>query len=266
MKAKSRPTLLDRVLSPGGLRPLYQPIFEISAARPRLCGAECLTRGPEGTNLEPADLLFAYARHKRAEAEVDRAAISTVLSGAGDLAERLELHVNVHASTLARDTGFSDFVASVVREASIAPANLTLEVIEESNITDRDSFQQAVASMRGAGHPIALDDVGLGRSNFLMIYLLRPQVLKADRFFVRGISGDPLRRAVMASVQTLAGELGACVVAEGVEEEEDLKALRDLGIHRVQGFLLSPPITAEQLRDRLAQGDGEEPPPDSPRR
>lgn len=248
-----RPTLLHRALEPGGLRTRFQPIFDVTGARPVMCAVEALTRGPAGTTIESADLLFAYARRKLAEAELDRASVSQALAVAEPLAATgLGLHLNVHASTLGVDPGFSDLLLAASGRHGFAPERVTVEVVEQADPLSREAFTAAIGRLRDHGFTIALDDVGLGRSNFLMLYLTRAEVLKADRFFVHGVRRDPMRRAVVAAVQRLAEEVGATVVAEGVEDAGDLEELQRLGVRAAQGYLLARPMPVEALLERLA--------------
>jgi EAL domain-containing protein (putative c-di-GMP-specific phosphodiesterase class I) len=243
--------LLEQITTPGALRARFQPIYDISGDQPVMQAAECLIRGPEGSNVEFPDVLFSYARQKRAEGEIDKVAIAVALAAASVLPLDLGLHLNVHASTLGRDPGFPEFLVAQSLQCGRSPERLTVEIVEQSDFVDRIAFQASLDTLRGQGFTIALDDVGLGRSNFQMIYLSRPTVLKIDRFFVDGVSTDSVRHAVLVSIQRLAGELGATVVAEGVEEEIDLAVIKELGIARVQGYLLGRPMTAEQLAHEL---------------
>lgn len=245
-----RPTLLDRLLAPNGLRTWFQPIFDLSDGEPRVRGAECLTRGLRGSNLESADVLFSYAREKRAEVVVDRTVVSRATSAIEELDSDLDYHLNVHASTLGLDPSFPEHLAAESRRRGLLPSSITVEVVEATAHLDQGTFTASVDSLRELGFTIALDDVGLGRSNYLMIYLTRPDVLKVDRFFVDQISRDPRRHAVFVSIQSLGEELGARVIAEGVEREEDLEALQLLGVQEFQGYLWSRPLPAEAfLRD-----------------
>jgi EAL domain-containing protein (putative c-di-GMP-specific phosphodiesterase class I) len=98
---------------------------------------------------------------------------------------------------------------------------------------------------------IALDDIGLGHSNYQMILDARPDYLKIDRYFVQGCGRDPDRRAVVASIVKLANDLGGLVVAEGAENQDDLKTLGIMGVEFAQCFLFSPPMpTSDFKRDR----------------
>src|SRR5690349_16561654 len=93
-------SLLDMVLEPGGLSVAFQPIFEIRGESIRLHNLECLSRGPKGTNLERADILFEYARKKHSEDLLDRTCIALALQCASEFPTEPNLSINVHASTL----------------------------------------------------------------------------------------------------------------------------------------------------------------------
>ena len=108
-------------------------------------------------------------------------------------------------------------------------------------------FGASLAALRELGASIALDDVGLGHSNFMMIIECRPNYFKIDRYFVHGARTDVYRQAVLSSVAQLALPFGARVVAEGVETEADLEAVRQAGINLAQGYLFGQPATQASL-------------------
>jgi EAL domain-containing protein (putative c-di-GMP-specific phosphodiesterase class I) len=241
------PSLLDRLLAPGAMSTLFQPIFDLRARAPRLAAVECLTRGPAGSSLESPAALFEYARRKREEAVVDRAAVASALRSAAALPASLPLHLNVHASTLSRDEGFPVYLEQIARSAGIAIGRLVVEVVEHADLYDERVFLASLQSLRGRGVRIGLDDVGHGRANFRLMLLCRPELLKVDSYLVRGIAEDKARQAVLAMLHEAAGALGGALVVEGIEELEDLEKLRELGIPLGQGFLLARPLSAHEL-------------------
>jgi EAL domain-containing protein (putative c-di-GMP-specific phosphodiesterase class I) len=119
--------------------------------------------------------------------------------------------------------------------------------VEHAPPWDVVGFRTALERLRALGALIALDDVGLGHSNYMMILECRPDYFKVDRHFVEGCHRDFHRRAVLASVARLARPFGARVVAEGVEQPKDLAALRRLGITLVQGYLLARPAPVAEI-------------------
>jgi EAL domain-containing protein (putative c-di-GMP-specific phosphodiesterase class I) len=243
---------LDRILQPGGITPVYQPLVRLTPDGAETYGVECLSRGPRGTNFESADVLFEYVRLKREESLVDRACISVALHGAAALSSSLRLGVNVHASTLGRDHGFLSFLKKTADSARIDLQRVTIEIVEHAPPWDGVSFLAALDHLRELGTSIAVDDVGLGQSNFKMLLDARPDQLKLDRYFAEGCARDARRRAVIGAIRQLAHECDAVLIAEGVATQEDADCLQSLGITQMQGFLFSEPLTLDQLRTYLA--------------
>src|SRR5213076_79354 len=112
-----------------GLTTVFQPIFSNSGGERRLFGYEALTRGPVGTNLERADVLFEYVRRKGREALVDRACVSAALKEFKTFRGGA-LSLNVHASTIESDGGFAAFLHQACIEAVVETKVLILEIVE----------------------------------------------------------------------------------------------------------------------------------------
>jgi len=246
-------TLLDRLLEPGGLTLMMQPIFELRGEQTALHAVECLMRGPGGTNIEPAGVLFNYVRRKQQEVRVDHMCVDHALNQVGGVdelrASRIGIHLNVHASTLERDRRFVTRLRRLADRNEIAAERLTVEISEHHPVSG-PSFQRALDELRGAGVRIALDDVGQGYTTYRLILDSRPDYLKVDSYLVHGISGSPERQAVLESLALLAERLSLRMVVEGVEDAVDLVTLRSLGIELVQGYLLSPPLSLAAWRER----------------
>jgi EAL domain-containing protein (putative c-di-GMP-specific phosphodiesterase class I) len=234
-------SLIDRVLETGALSVRFQPVYEVHPNV--LVGhyVECLIRGPIGSTVESPEILFEYARRKNREAEVDRQCVAVVLEAARTLPANVRIGVNVHASTLARDHGFIDFLDEAAERNSIDVDRLVVEIVEHAPPWDIEAFRRTLDALRDRGAAIALDDVGLGHSNFLMILECRPSYFKIDRYFVSGAKTDIYRQAILVSIAELARPFAARVVAEGVETEADLETVRRAGIDLVQGYLFGEP-------------------------
>jgi EAL domain-containing protein (putative c-di-GMP-specific phosphodiesterase class I) len=243
----SEPTLLDLILAPGGLRMSLQPIFALSGGVQRVAAVECLARGPAGTNLERADVLFEYVRRKKEETAVDRACVLAGLGVASSLPSTVDIDLNVHASTLGRDPEFVAFLRDAALRVGVDPARIVIEIVEHFPYWDSVAFFDSLAAIRTAGMRIALDDVGAGNSNFSMMIDVEPHFLKIDRYLIRGCDAHRYRRVVLESIHLLATRTGARLVAEGVETEDELLTLTDIGIDLIQGYLLSPNRTREEL-------------------
>jgi len=238
------PSQLTTLLAPGALSTCFQPIVEDRSGELRLYAFECLTRGPAGTNFESADVLFDYARRKGAEAVMDRVCSAAALAnGAASLpGERLSL--NVHASTLGRDAAFVDDLAEMLEVFNVEPPRVIIEIIEHAPALNHRLFLDALEALRRRGFRIAIDDVGLGHSNFRMIVDCVPDYLKIDRYFVTDVHTDARHAAVVDAVVAFASRLGIRVIAEGVEEPAAHEFLRNAGVELFQGYFYSPPLPA----------------------
>ncbi len=224
-----------------------QPIFEVNGTTQRVAAVECLARGPAGTNLERASVLFEYVRRKKEETAVDRACVRAGLEAVASIPGSIDVDLNVHASTLGRDPGFAAFLRTVALQAGIAPSRLVVEIVEHFPYWDSAAFFESLRELRAAGMRIALDDVGAGNSNFSMMIDVEPDFLKIDRYLITGCDGHAYRRIVLESIHHLASETGAELIAEGVETVEELETLQAIGIDLIQGYLLSPNRTSEEL-------------------
>lgn len=229
--------ILDELLKPGVIRIEFQPIVRVLETHAELYGVEALARGPRGTSVERADVMFEYARRKRAEASVDLVCIAEAFASYTQLPARTLLSINVHGATLAGADRFAARVLDAAAANGIAPNLLMFEVLEHRAPWAIETFLSTLDELRRAGVRIALDDVGSGASNFRMLIECRPDHIKIDRHIVRGCAGDPWRQAALESIATLGRACGAVPVAEGVETEAELETVIDTGIDTVQGWL-----------------------------
>jgi EAL domain-containing protein (putative c-di-GMP-specific phosphodiesterase class I) len=123
----------------------------------------------------------------------------------------------------------------------VAPERLVVELTEHQRVLMSAKLTYSLDQLRAAGVRIAVDDAGSGYAGLEHILDLRPDVLKLDRALVQGIAAHPGRQAMCDAMVRFAGRTGAVLVAEGVEDEEDLRVLRYLGVRHAQGFLLGRP-------------------------
>lgn len=234
-------TLLHEILAEGGLSTFFQPIFEIRPGAVSLFAMEALSRGPKGSNAENAEVLFEYVRRKGKEAEVDRACATAALRACASISVPCAISINVHASTLERDEQWPQFLADACSQHGLPLSKLILEVVEQQKYWDERRFFRTVDQLRALGVGIALDDIGLGFSNYRTLIEIRPDFFKIDRYFVTGSSQKPHARAAIESIALLAERLGGRVIAEGIESNDDLRTVLGHGIRLAQGYHLAPP-------------------------
>jgi EAL domain-containing protein (putative c-di-GMP-specific phosphodiesterase class I) len=219
----------------------FEPIVDVQAVSRRLHGMSAGIRGPRGTNVEEPAVLFEYARRKRAESQLDRAAVRATFDAARVLPSDMAVCLKAHASTLGQDHEFISFVADEADLRGIALSRLVLEIVEQGPAVDGPCITDALDALRHLAVGIALSDVGLGQSSYRMVLDCRPNYFKIDGYVVQGARQDYYRRAVLESMQDLARKFGARVIAEGVTGEADLQAVAAAGIELAQGALFALP-------------------------
>jgi EAL domain-containing protein (putative c-di-GMP-specific phosphodiesterase class I) len=158
--------------------------------------------------------------------------------------------VNLSASQFARE-GLADHVEALLRQSGVSSRLLGLEMTESSLISDHGTALEVLGSLRRLGVSLRMDDFGTGYSSLNHLHSLPFDVLKIDRSFVARMTGGDQPLQIVRTIVELARVLGMDVVAEGIETIEQYSLLRQLGCRFGQGFLFSPPVPAESIREML---------------
>jgi EAL domain-containing protein (putative c-di-GMP-specific phosphodiesterase class I)/CheY-like chemotaxis protein len=159
----------------------------------------------------------------------------------------LPISVNVSLSTI-HSTGLVDVIGDALACHDMPPNRLEIEITESHRLEQSDTVCSTLASLRALGVRTALDDFGTGYASLESLRSLEIDMLKIDRSFVAGLSGDRKNHEIVRSIRDLSRSLDLTVIAEGVETVDQAKTLRTLGIQQLQGFLFAPAVTPEQLR------------------
>jgi len=242
-------TLFDQLVQPGVITVEFQPILDVRNGHTSLYAFEALARGPVGTSLARPDVLFEYARRKGEESRLDLVVIREVFTAARTLLCEPCISINIHGSTLGNIENFAEKFVTSAEAHGIDPKRLMLEIVEHRAPWTLDTFRNTIDQLRNAGVRIAVDDLGIGASNFRMIVDCRPDHLKVDRYIVDGCSNDRFRAAVLESIVTLATACGAAPIAEGIETADDLAQVTQLGIHLLQGWYYATSMPAHLAAD-----------------
>jgi EAL domain-containing protein (putative c-di-GMP-specific phosphodiesterase class I) len=228
----------------GELSLFYQPQFDIGNGK--ICGVEALARWflADGESIPPAVFVPLAEKTGMIGAlggwvliEGCRTAASWSAGGA-----RVPLCINVSAQQIGEQ--FTCEIASALESSGWPPDQLELEITESVLARNPNLAISCLAQWKSLGVRIAVDDFGTGYSGLSYLSQLPIDRLKLDRSFVRGIAKHSKDSTILGAVITLGRELGFTVIAEGVETEEQLRTLRELGCHQAQGFLLGRPLPA----------------------
>lgn len=230
---------LADIIDRENVRTLVQPIFDLETMD--VIGYEALSRGPEGSEFERPDKLFAVAYDADLVLRLERLCRKRALQAAASMPDDRLLFVNVEPEAIA-DPQLRDIAtAALLEEASLPSSRVVLEITERAAIADFGAFRATLEYVRALGFAVAVDDAGSGYGSLQCISEVRPEWLKIDLSLVRGVDSDDVRATLVESLVTLAKRVGARLIAEGIETVEELETLRRLGVQYGQGFLLALP-------------------------
>lgn len=232
-EARDRHDRLWDVLESGGPAMVLQPIVELATGR--LAGAEALARFPAGPEQGP-DVWFTDAAAVGLGVELEVAAVRRALARLEDLPPTAYLSLNASPAT-----AISPELQELLTGAPVD--RLVLELTEHAQVEDYELLGVALARLRRAGMRIAVDDAGAGYASLRHILNLAPDIIKLDSALVSDVDTDPARLSLAAALKMFADQIGADIVAEGIETESQLSALERLGIRYGQGYHLGRPAT-----------------------
>lgn len=231
--------ILRRILEERCIRTLFQPIVSLSTRQ--ILGYEALSRGPVGSGLESPERLLTLAEQAGLSFELDRLLRSMAMTHAVQLPSDRKIFINTLASTAHDPDLATNRLSRFLQQLDIAPSRVVFEFSERCNIGNHDGLLETLQNYRSLGVGLAIDDVGAGYSGLERIVALHPDYLKIDRSLVQDLHKLPVKRSVLQALMSLSETLGAEVIAEGIEQGADARALADLGIPYGQGHLLGKP-------------------------
>lgn len=230
---------------------VYQPI--VDHVEGIVCAHEALSRPQYDGQFIPPDVWFRAAFERNRSIEADWLALTISISGLRGLSSEMTsipLFVNVMPSSLVQDP-FIEQLELLFRDGFCEPHQLVIEIVEYISY-DVARLSRMVKSIRSLGIRIALDDVGAGSTSLEALFELEPDWIKVDRALIQGISILPSKQRFLSRLVRFMGS-GNAVIAEGVENYEDLKAVREAGVNISQGYYWSRPMSIYDLRDLLSE-------------
>lgn len=129
----------------------------------------------------------------------------------------------------------------LLNKYAIKKENICFEISERHEISGNSYLKQTLQHYKAENFCIAIDDFGIGYSGYKLLYDIKPDIIKIDRFFLQGIEKNLKKRTMLRSITHLAIQLGIKVIAEGVETKEELLTCKYIGCHLVQGYLIQKP-------------------------
>ena len=208
-----------------------QPIVELESMA--VVGMEALARFPSETGTGP-DLLLAEAEVAGLSLELELLVYENAIERIRDIPAGTYLAVNASPS-LALSPAFAALLDR------LPLSRLVVEITEHSRIVDYGAIRLALEPARRQGLRLAIDDAGAGFASFNHMLGLEPDIIKLDVTLIRQVHAHAGRRSLVTSMVAFGRQVGAEIIAEGVETADELETLQSLGVRYAQGFLLGRP-------------------------
>jgi diguanylate cyclase (GGDEF)-like protein len=223
---------LTRLIGGEGLSMAVQPIVDLRTGA--VHAYEALARFGQGGTDSPLHW-FSLAEEFGERDELERSCLRAALALLGPRPAGTRVAVNLSAPVLL------DARTLRILEQPRDLSGLIIEVTEEALVQSEAQLHTTIAPLRERGARLAVDDMGAGYSGLRQITTVQPSYLKLDRSLVSGIDGDGDRAALVQALVGYAEHVGSLLVAEGIENAEELQTLLDLGVPLAQGFYLGRP-------------------------
>lgn len=233
---------LFQICQQRSLTTLFQPIVDVRSKE--VMGWEALTRGPLHSALyRPLDL-FYVAEQMDCLLELDVLARTLAVERFSNYGVTGKLFVNVMIQSLSAQVRHQGDVQQYMLKNGLQSEQVVIELSELHPTEDLPALVEGVSHYQQLGFVVALDDVGAGYNGMRLWSEIRPEIVKIDRYFVDGVHRSIEKQRFLETMVNLAHRFNAKVVVEGIELEEELRVIEQLGADYVQGFLLARPADA----------------------
>jgi diguanylate cyclase (GGDEF)-like protein/PAS domain S-box-containing protein len=239
---------LQRAIGAEELVVHYQPIVALRAGG--RTGVEALARWPHPVRgpIAPSEFIPAAERSGLIK-PLTEWVVGRAIAGAQHWRigpDAVDIAINVSMRNLLDQT-LPETVARHIAHYGVRPERISLEITESVAMAEPERTLRVLLRLHDLGVHLAIDDFGTGHSSLAYLRRLPVQTLKIDRSFVAGLTRDEASRSIVKATVELGHALGLEVTAEGVEDDEQLRAVRELGCDHAQGFLIARPMSAADM-------------------
>ncbi|MFO1379294.1 MAG: EAL domain-containing protein [Chitinivorax sp.] len=228
-----------QIMQQRSLSAVFQPIADLRERK--VFGYEGLIRGPSNSRLHSPMALFSAAGQCGCFLQLEQLCREVVVEAFVQQRLQGKLFLNVSPERLIGADYRHGCTMQAIERAGLDPHRVIIELTEHRPLYDYSLLCAAIAHYRAMGFSIAIDDLGEGFSSLRRWSELRPEFVKIDRHFVQNIHQDPLKAQFLRSIQQIAENAGARVIAEGIEILPELQLVKDLGISLGQGYVFARP-------------------------
>ena len=241
---------LRQALAKGEFLLNYQPVLDLEKDAVTSCEALIRWHSPTRGKVSPVDFI-PFAEEVGLMPEIGDWVLAAACREAMAWPDSMRVAINLSAVQFR----LPDLVArieTVLTATGLPPERLEVEVTETAMIGEMEAAICVLRQLRALGITVALDDFGTGYSSLSFLRTLPFDRIKIDRSFVQDLGKKPEATIIVRAIAGMCADLGASVTAEGVETEQQIEALRDIGCSEVQGYQIGRPCSPPEFQDWLA--------------
>lgn len=228
---------IKKALEDDTINIVFQPIYDVKFDK--IIGYECLSRFNNTEELSTHDW-FEQARECNLDIELEIASFLKAIDYLSSIPLDQYLSINLSPNSICNTK-----TLSTIKNFDLS--RVIIEITEHEKIKDYAEFNRSLLTLRRKGARIAIDDTGAGYASLKHILEIDTDKIKLDISLIRDIHKDQKRRALASALVTFAHEIGAEVFAEGVETEEEMRTLLNMGVTKMQGYYIGRPQPFETI-------------------
>ena len=246
-------TELKTIISNEDIQTVFQDIIDLESMG--VFGYEAFSRGPKDSAFEKPGMMFAISQRIGISADLDRVCRNTALKNASGIAPGVKLFINSLPISISDTDWRSGGIDEMLWKLGMKAEDIIIEIPEKYYAADSSAFKKDIQFLKEKGIGIAIDDIGTGYSSLQTITESKPEYLKIDASLIRDIDRNLIKQELIGSLIHIARNIGASVIAEGVETDGELDVIRKAGVKYAQGYYFSYPSRGVQTLSKKLLND-----------
>lgn len=227
------------VLKAKNIRSVFQPIISLTDCT--VIGYEALSRGPENSYMQNPEVLLRISKECDKIWELEELFFSKALESISNNKLNKKIFLNINPLVIDSLKFKNSFTQEYLKKYCLNCENIVFEITERDRIENINSFIETVEYCKNQNYEIAIDDAGSGYSGLNRICKIEPHYIKLDMVLIRNIHKSSTQQAIVKSMYEYSKLTDCSLIAEGIENEDELKVLMDIGIQYGQGYFIQRP-------------------------
>ena len=227
------------IIKTANVKSVFQPIISLTDCT--VIGYEALSRGPQNSYMQNPEVLLNIAKKCGKLWELEELFRSKALESICNSKLNVKIFLNINPQIINSLKFKNSFTKEYLKKYNLDCENIIFEITERDEIKSISSFKETIEYCKSQNYQIAIDDAGSGHSGLNRICYIKPHYIKLDMELIRDIDKHSTKQAIVRSMYEFSKLTDCNLIAEGIETEEELKVLIDIGVQYGQGYFIQKP-------------------------